>query len=564
MKRVVNLRVLAGGLFLGLVFSLPAVAGAVVAYDNAVGANSNDSPVTTLSWNHTVTGSNLVGLVGVDGDIAATSGVTWNGAAMTLIGGPVASGNGRVSVYSIVNPSSGPVTVTMASSTTIVAGSISFTGADQTTPTGTFASATPSGTTSSLNVTSAVGEMVFNIVQYANTGILTATGASQTARWTHNANPESGGESTTPGAATVTVSWSTTGVSDNWIIAGVSVKAAAGGCGAVSDPTYVTANAQSSQNIVYWSSGNVLVLEKSGSAVTDVPANGTTYSVGNTIGASIVRFASSGTSVTRTLLTNGTIYYYKVFVYDASHCYSPGIAANATPDTGATDHAQWSYATTATTLAPPGLDPNDVVIAGSNTNTLNGMSAGDGTQAFAPFVTGGAIQAISPVIPAAYSQTGVNIAYVSSQDGFLYAVNTSTGLQVWKSPQLATNTHLQGGAAVLLKAFSGTTVCGVSTDVVFVGTHDTTTTTGNKVYALNGWSSNVTATGSAGGGCVANGIVVAPGAALWTYSPGSMDIISSTPYVDYTNNVVWVTSRAAAGVAQPSLWKLQMSNGTAP
>src|SRR5438876_7648912 len=43
-----------------------------------------------------------------------------------------------------------------------------------------------------------------------------------------------------------------------------------------------------------------------------------------------------------------------------------------------------------------------------------------------------------------------------------------------------------------------------------------------------------------------------------------MDLISSTPYVDYTTNVVWVTSRAAGDITntQPSVWKLNASNGT--
>ena len=39
-----------------------------------------------------------------------------------------------------------------------------------------------------------------------------------------------------------------------------------------------------------------------------------------------------------------------------------------------------------------------------------------------------------------------------------------------------------------------------------------------------------------------------------------MDIIASTPYVDFTNNVVWVTSRSNAGT-QASLWKLNASTG---
>src|SRR5437762_11440142 len=42
----------------------------------------------------------------------------------------------------------------------------------------------------------------------------------------------------------------------------------------------------------------------------------------------------------------------------------------------------------------------------------------------------------------------------------------------------------------------------------------------------------------------------------------NMDIISSTPYPDFINNVVWVTSRGAGGTTQPSVWKLNATNGT--
>jgi hypothetical protein len=181
---------------------------------------------------------------------------------------------------------------------------------------------------------------------------------------------------------------------------------------------------------------------------------------------------------------------------------------------------QWSYVTGAATLAPPGLDPNDVMVTGSNANTLIGVTASTGAVVTGfPFNATGPIQALSPVIPAAYSQTGVNIAYVSSQDGYVYAVNTSTGAQVWKSPSLATNTHLQGGPSVMLKKVTATTVCGVSTDVVFVGTHETSTSL-NKVYALNGGNTTVT-TGTAGGGnCVPNSTQVPPGGILWAFNGG--------------------------------------------
>jgi hypothetical protein len=93
--------------------------------------------------------------------------------------------------------------------------------------------------------------------------------------------------------------------------------------------------------------------------------------------------------------------------------------------------------------------------------------------------------------------------------------------------------------------------------VVFVGTKDTGTTTANKVYALNGSGGNVTTTGG-GGGCTST--TVAKGGILWTYTGTAMDIISSTPYVDYTNNTVWVTSRSNAGT-QASVWKFNAANG---
>src|SRR5438132_11803690 len=49
---------------------------------------------------------------------------------------------------------------------------------------------------------------------------------------------------------------------------------------------------------------------------------------------------------------------------------------------------------------------------------------------------------------------------------------------------------------------------------------------------------------------------------MWTYTGTAMDIISSTPYVDFTNNTVWVTSRSAGVAAQASVWKLNVANGT--
>jgi len=78
-------------------------------------------------------------------------------------------------------------------------------------------------------------------------------------------------------------------------------------------------------------------------------------------------------------------------------------------------------------------------------------------------------------------------------------------------------------------------------DLVIVATRNAGSTTNNKVYGLNGNT----------------------GATVWTFSPGNMDIVNSTPYVDYINNMVWVASRANGGVAQPSLWKINTNSSGA-
>ena len=201
----------------------------------------------------------------------------------------------------------------------------------------------------------------------------------------------------------------------------------------------------------------------------------------------------------------------------------------------------WNYTTGGANMAPPALDPwNNIVVAGSNDNKLHVLADTDGLQKFAPFAgAAGPIASRPTVIPASYSTTGLNIAYFGSQDGYVYAVNTATGTQVWKSALLPTTGGMvQGGVGIGLKAGG----LGIATDLIFAGTSnvssDANYKTDNKVYALNGNA----------------------GTPTWTFNPGNMDIISSTPYVDYVNSAVWVTSRSN-GNAQPSVWKLDVATG---
>jgi len=51
------------------------------------------------------------------------------------------------------------------------------------------------------------------------------------------------------------------------------------------------------------------------------------------------------------------------------------------------------------------------------------------------------------------------------------------------------------------------------------------------------------------------------GATVWTANTGNLDIVNATPTIDYTNNMVWVTSRSN-GNAQASVWKISSLTGT--
>ncbi|MBI2042571.1 MAG: hypothetical protein HYT21_02395, partial [Candidatus Nealsonbacteria bacterium] len=101
---------------------------------------------------------------------------------------------------------------------------------------------------------------------------------------------------------------------------------------------------------------SAVVLRRATSAVADTPVEGTTYTVGNTIGtATVACVVSSPTaSCTDTGLTNGTAYHYKVFAKDSNGNYSTGLVPSGSPAT--------PTATPVTTLGD-GTDPGNSTIA---------------------------------------------------------------------------------------------------------------------------------------------------------------------------------------------------------
>ena len=127
-----------------------------------------------------------------------------------------------------------------------------------------------------------------------------------------------------------------------------------------------TATAGNTQVALAWTNpgdadlGTIIVLRRATSAVTDVPAEGVTYTVGNTIGSSTVACVVTAptASCTDTGLSNGTAYYYKVFAKDANGNHATGATPTGSPATP-----------NATTLAN-GTDPGNASLAPSGAATM--------------------------------------------------------------------------------------------------------------------------------------------------------------------------------------------------
>ncbi|MBI3663804.1 MAG: PQQ-binding-like beta-propeller repeat protein [Acidobacteria bacterium] len=329
--------------------------------------------------------------------------------------------------------------------------------------------------------------------------------------------------------------------------------------------------------------GSLVARKNGASTPTFTPNDGTSYTAGTqpvfgeTVISSSANFAASPTVVSivdengpDSVVSPSTQYSYKTYTRDnntitgaaipAAPHYSFGAGTTTTTGAGGGASKNWSYKTAGTALAPPGLNPGNKVIAASNDNNLHSMSTSTGARNYKPTgstgTTGGAVQSRPAVIAQGDTQLAdcdagtpgnqpCDISFVGSNDGRVYAFNAITGQLIWSTPApgnpgalVAAGGMIQGGIAVQLKAYANGAFT-PTTDLVIVGTREISLTA-NKVYALNG----------------------STGAIVWTFSPGNMDAVNSTPAVDYANNTVWVSSLSNGG-AQPSLWKINSVTGAA-
>lgn len=209
-----------------------------LAIDTSSSAQGNN--VSSLSWSHTCTGSDLGLVVGVSigaGTLPTISGVTYNGVSLTEVpNSPQTNGTNRCALFYLPAPASGANTVIVtlsAAASDVTAGATSFTGAHQTTLVGTSVGNTATATSISTNVSSATDEIVIDVVAHNYyTGGAISAGAGQTEQWSQVKSTRlEGAGSTKTGASTTTMSWSQDTDPDDatWAQIAVPVKPAAGG-----------------------------------------------------------------------------------------------------------------------------------------------------------------------------------------------------------------------------------------------------------------------------------------------------------------------------------------------
>jgi uncharacterized repeat protein (TIGR01451 family) len=327
------------------------VADAAISVDNVTTAVS-PGQVTGLTWSHTVnSASNGILIVGIsfrDGNTSASS-VTFGAAALTRIGFQNSGGNqNRTELWYLKAPAVGPgtISVSMSSSKAIAAASISFTGVDQTSPLGTFASAAGDSQTPSVDVASAACEVVIDTMTANGDANSLAVSGGQTQQWniftgSGDAGNARGGGSTRPGATSTTMSWNL-GVSKPWSIGAVPLRPSSSGPSltvvkssvAQSDPFNNTTNPKRipggfvTYSILVTNSGCATADNNSTVVLDTIPAN-TELFVGDVGGAGSgpVMFAqgspSSGLTYTYTSLASTTD--------DLSFSNNNGVAFTYTP-----------------------------------------------------------------------------------------------------------------------------------------------------------------------------------------------------------------------------------------
>ncbi len=235
---------------------------------------------------------------------------------------------------------------------------------------------------------------------------------------------------------------------------------------------------------------------------------------------------------------NDTEYYFTSWIY----YFFPGITGlsvplhcRARPYSGPTE-IPWVFSTGASSLAPTGIRPGEAIFTVSNDRSLHsvdaGVTGGRWSNEWKPVAMNGPAQARPAPVPFSTTTIGgaAEVIFVSSEDGHVYAFDTVSGRELWRSPKL--------GDTVVAATSGILTDFGGSQDVILVGSR--TPTGDSKFY----------------------GLMLQTGAVDWVFDngggPSGIGLISGQAQVSYATNRVYFASRQKAGGSSDTLWCLEL------
>jgi hypothetical protein len=208
----------------------------VVTVDNVSSGTTASDTASSMTVSHATSGTYRLMLVGISvnvNDDERVTDVTYGGTSLTKVGERNNDNDAMVYIYSLVAPDPGTADVVITFDSALddgaIAGVMTFTGVDQDTPLGTFASAIGNDSTAAtLNIASAEGEFVYGVAAAEYDAFTAISGLDE--QWntcTSGTSNCGAGGTTACGAATVAVSWSLDAEAspyNHWATGGVSIK----------------------------------------------------------------------------------------------------------------------------------------------------------------------------------------------------------------------------------------------------------------------------------------------------------------------------------------------------
>jgi len=313
----------------------------------------------------------------------------------------------------------------------------------------------------------------------------------------------------------------------------------ANGAGAPNEVSYLTVTSRSGKNVLQWvypaGFSSVRIRFNTGEPCVfpnDATSSGTFLTDEPGTGGAPGAYAHTGA-------VNGTTYCYTVFVdLGGGVSWSAGRTGSGHPFTTA-GPVKWAFQTGLFSTTAPTVG-TAAVIATNNGNVVHAMgrgpSGGEWPSGWKPVPLGGAVQNRSPVVPILVGGSNP-VVFMGAQDGFVYAVDGSTGGSAaapWAGGPAALGGRVQAAPAGLFTAYGG------AFNYLLVGTREGSAD--NAFKALDPADGSVLATFDNGGGS------------------SGIGIISGMAAVDMLANPdrVYFTSHARVGGSPNTLWCLEL------